>query len=274
MDRACILARLDHERRFLARDAEVIEVLDNVTRLSASDGSHHTVIFASLDAGSADAVIAREVAHFGRLGVGFEWKLYAHDVPPDLLERLAWQAFTIGPREAVLVYDLSNLPDWMTDAPADDVNVRCVDRIEQIADFRGVAEAVFGKDYAFTSGQLADAIRAGSTQHRGYVAYVGDEPGSIGRLYTHPDSAFAGLYGGGTLAAYRGHGLYRATVAARARDAAALGARHLTVDALPTSRPTLERLGFQWLTDTWPCEYPGEEGVVQSVTGTSPARNG
>jgi hypothetical protein len=44
-------------------------------------------------------------------------------------------------------------------------------------------------------------------------------------------------------------------VAARARDARAFGARYLIVDALPTSRPILERLGFQWLTDTWPCEW-------------------
>jgi hypothetical protein len=27
------------------------------------------------------------------------------------------------------------------------------------------------------------------------------------------------------------------------------------VDALPTSRPTLERLGFERITDTWPCEW-------------------
>jgi hypothetical protein len=105
--------------------------------------------------------------------------------------------------------------------------------------------------------QLYEALRSGSTQHRAYVAYdaPGGEPVSIGRLYTHPDSAFGGLYGGGTLAAFRGRGFYRATVAARARDARELGARYLLVDALPTSRPILESLGFQHLTDTWPCEW-------------------
>ena len=48
-------------------------------------------------------------------------------------------------------------------------------------------------------------------------------------------------------------GLYRATVAARALDAINSGARYLIVDALPTSRPILERLGFVCLTYTWPC---------------------
>jgi hypothetical protein len=66
---------------------------------------------------------------------------------------------------------------------------------------------------------------------------------------------FAGLYGGGTLKTHRRRGFYRALVAARAQDARELGARYLLVDALPTSRPILERMGFQRITDTWPCEW-------------------
>ena len=38
-----------------------------------------------------------------------------------------------------------------------------------------------------------------------------------------------------------------------------LGARYLSVDALPTSRPILERLGFVRLTDSWPCTWRPEE---------------
>jgi len=47
-------------------------------------------------------------------------------------------------------------------------------------------------------------------------------------------------------------------LAARARDAIALGAKFLLVDALPTSRPILERLGFEQLAQTWPCEWTPE----------------
>lgn len=84
----------------------------------------------------------------------------------------------------------------------------------------------------------------------------------MGRLYINSASAFAGLYGGATLAAYRGRGFYRTLVAARARDATAAGARYLRVDALPTSRPILERMGFFWIADTWPCEWqlPSSDG--------------
>ena len=94
------------------------------------------------------------------------------------------------------------------------------------------------------------------------LAWHGGRAVSVGRLETHPDGMFAGLYGGGTLASHRGRGFYRAMVAARARDAIELGARYLMVDALPTSRPILERLGFVRLTDSWPCIWrPDERGA-------------
>lgn len=248
-----ILLQLDHERRHLARDTEVLELLPHLTRLRGSDRSYHVVTWSCLCDHDADEAIAGEIEHHRRLGVGFEWKLYAHDKPPDLLRRLDSRGFQIGPREAVLVYDLS-APDEWTRQPTDAKVVR-VESIDQIEVYRRIAEAVFKKEYALTASQLADAIARGSTQHRGYIAYCGEHPVSIGRLYTHPQSAFGGLYGGATLPAFRGRGFYRALVAARARDAVALGARYLMVDALPTSRPVLERLGFRWLSDTWPCEW-------------------
>lgn len=244
--------RLDAERRTLAREGEVSEVLPEVTRLRPSDAAYHAVIFSDLNAETADRVIAEQVAHYGAMRVGFEWKVYAHDRPGDLLERLVRQGFAVGPKEAVLILDLEEPPEWVRDRTTDVIRV---ERTDQVRLFREAAEEIFGKDYGITSGQLERAIRAGSTQHLAYVAMVDGIAAGIGRLYTHPDSAFGGLYGGGTRAAFRGRGLYRAVVAARARDAAELGARFLIVDALPTSRPILERLGFVHVADTWPCEW-------------------
>jgi hypothetical protein len=248
-----LLQRLDHERRHLARDGEILEVLDDVTRFHSVDGSHHSVVFSSLSEQTADAVIAREIAHYRALNAGFEWKLYAHDQPPDLLARLQRSGFEIGGCEAVLVRELET-PE-LIDEQRPTIRVERIERESQIADFRRVAEEVFRRDYSFTSNELAEALRNRSTQHRGYIAYEADQPVSIGRLYTHPNSLFGGLFGGGTIASHRGRGFYRAVIAARAREAAALGARYLLVDAMPTSRPILQRLGFQHLTDTWPCDW-------------------
>lgn len=72
------------------------------------------------------------------------------------------------------------------------------------------------------------------------------------RIEFVPGTDFAGLWGGSTLAAWRGRGLYRATVAARARIAAARGVRYLQVDASADSAPILRRLGFVALTTTTP----------------------
>ena len=71
-----------------------------------------------------------------------------------------------------------------------------------------------------------------------------------------PGVDFAGLFGGVTLPEFRGRGLYKATVARRAELARERGYRWLYVDALPTSRPILERLGFVKLTTTRPYVIP------------------
>lgn len=247
-DLATIRARLDEERRSLVRRGERIEKLPEVTRVQ--NGSQHSIAWSALDASNADAVIDREIAHYRAHGVEFEWKAYAHDAPGDLLDRLARKGLTIGECEAVMVLDISaGIPDWPMDASC---RVQRVDSLQHVADFRRVAETVFGKDYGFTSNQLAEAIAAGSTGHLGFIAYANDDPVSVGRLYTDPNSHFGGLYGGGTLAPYRGRGFYRALLTARAREALKLGAHYLLIDALPTSRPIVERLGFKHLTDTWP----------------------
>ena len=76
------------------------------------------------------------------------------------------------------------------------------------------------------------------------VAIVDGQPVSGGRVDFEDGVEFAGLFGGITLPEYRGRGLYRATVAKRAELARERGYRWLYSDALPTSRPILERLGF------------------------------
>jgi len=88
------------------------------------------------------------------------------------------------------------------------------------------------------------------------VAFVDGKAVSGGRIDFEKDTDFAGLFGGVTLPEYRGRGLYRATVAKRAELARERGYRLLFVDALPTSRPILERLGFVRLTATTPFNPP------------------
>jgi hypothetical protein len=249
MDVPSILARLDHERRHLAREGETVTQLPHLARLRIG-GSIHLVLSSSLTESTAAAAIEWEIAHHRSLNVGFEWKLYAHDTPANLLSLLQQSGFSIGDKEAVMIYDLNNVA-----LPPSRHDVRLVTDPAQFDDFLLVANDVDTYDCTQIITRLKHALAAGSTQHLAYIAYVDDQPASIARLHTHPDSHFAGLYGGSTRPAFRSRGLYRALVSTRAADAVKLGARYLLVDALPTSRPILERLGFVRLTDTWPCEW-------------------
>jgi hypothetical protein len=46
-----------------------------------------------------EEVIDYEIDYFGKLNRGFEWKVYSHDDPSDLLARLRLRGFAIGEEE-------------------------------------------------------------------------------------------------------------------------------------------------------------------------------
>jgi GNAT superfamily N-acetyltransferase len=216
------------------------------------DGAYAVADVPVLPSDGVEAAIDAVIAAVGR---AFEWKLFGHDRPADLLERLQARGFRIGEREELLAFDLSQEPAWMEDQT---VEVRRIDEEAGLADFRTVAEEVFGKSFSATSSELALAIREGFAGHRVFVAYTEGIPAAAGRLVVHPDSDFGYLGTGAVRAAYRGRGLYRAVVAARARLAKASGAKFLLIDAQPTSEPIVRKMGFERLTSTWPCEWRAE----------------
>ena len=245
-----------HELRHVVWEGEVVERLASVTRRSSANGQLNWVTAFELEADTADCVIQEEIAHYQTLGKEFEWKAFSFDSPPDLVDRLRAHGLSVGDREAIVVYDLTKgLTPFDGPFPCE---VKRILTKDQLADFRQVAETVFKKDYALTTNQLAEALRTGRKGHDAYIAYVDGVPSAIGRMYTDPQSAFAGLDGGGTRKEYRSRGCYRAITAERAKDAVLLGARYLQVDALPTSLPILLRLGFAHLADTWPCAMVNE----------------
>ena len=201
--------------------------------------------------GVADAIIEREIAYHRSIGRSFEWKLFSSDLPADLLDRLVARGFEVGTKEVVCAVDLESY----SQGGAQDIRVERVSNENQLNDFRSVAEAVFGKDISFTVGVLARCLAAGSDADVGFVAYCGDAPVSIGRLDRGEGNICGGLYTGGTLPEYRGQGYYQAMVAARVARAREVGLRYLWVDARPTSLPILQRLGFEAVVETWPCEF-------------------
>jgi len=243
---------LDADRRTLNPWGAEAEVLPRVTRMRGLVVDWHNITFSALTSDDAEEVIAAEAAHYRSLGRTVEWTAYAHDGPPDLRDRLARHGFEIGPREAVMVLDAESRPAWV-----DEPSPHRVERVatsERLACFRHVAEGVFGGSHETIVQELAAALEQATDEHVGYLAFESGRAAAVARMYTRPErSCFAGLYGGGTLPAYRRRGVYRALVAQRVREALAMGVRYMRVDALPTSQPILERLGFCELTQAWPC---------------------
>ncbi len=253
MDVAGVVDAFRNEARTLHWSGEELESLPFVTRRCGTAGDYSYVTAFALTTENADAEIQEQISHFRELGRSFEWKTFSFDEPSNLVERLKAAGFEVEDLESLVMYDLADgLEPFQFPAG---IEVKRVQNEGELTDFRSVAEEVFAKDYSFTTNQLAEAIASGTRGHDAYVAYVSGEPVSIGRLYTSPNSAFAGFYGGGTREAFHGQGIYRAIVAARAHEALALGARYLQVDALPTSLPILKRLGFTHIADTIPCVW-------------------
>lgn len=256
LDHAAVLALYDRVMREGVRpdgpDARV-EHTGQVVRHVASAQGWNGIIWSALDAAGADAAIAEQIAYFTGLGRAFEWKLYAHDLPADLGRRLLAAGFTPEPEETLVVAETASL-SLDAEPPA---GVRLL----PVTDAAGVDlmveahEQAFGTDGTRLRHQLLARLAADPDSLVAVVAVAGDEPVSSARMELVPGTPFAGLWGGGTVEAWRGRGVYRALVAHRARVAVGLGYRYLQVDASADSRPILERLGFTPLSTTTPYVY-------------------
>ena len=208
---------------------------DQMRRRAAPDhlfvGKQWSAVLWRPDDGEVEPLIARMRELPGHV----EWKYYSHD-GPELRERLLAAGLEPEDEETVVVAEAASIPP----APAD-VELRIA-----TDEFIELAERVFGRSHGSGLPEVSVAV----------VAVVDDQPVSGGRVDFEDGVEFAGLFGGITSPEYRRRGLYRAVVAKRAELARERGYRWLYSDALPTSRPILEQLGFVPLTTTTPFVIP------------------
>lgn len=225
------------------------------------------VTWSDLDEQRADAVIGDQIRRFGEVSQGWEWKHYSYDRPADLPERLLSAGLAAETPEALLVAEIADL-DLDVPPPSGVELVPVLDRsgVDAIV---SVHEQVFGGDHSDLGRSFLAGLASRPSSAAAVVAMAGNDAIAAGRMEFHAGTEFASLWGGGTLPAWRGRGVFRALVAHRATLASARGFRYLQVDALPPSRPILKRLGFVELATTTPFIYPARARHPKDPTLTS-----
>ena len=245
MDPRQVLAQFDSEMRLHPElhGSDRVEETGGVVRVIGDDS---WIAYSRLDSTNASTAIREQTDFFRSLRKRVEWKVFGHDSPPNLPDLLRDAGYVADPAETFMAFDLAE--------PLDVGPSRTEVEICQVQDSAGLSAAVAVSEEAFGAGQgwsrhdLADRLTDRSLAV--FVAFVKGQPASAGRLEMPSGRSFASIWGGGTSPKYRRHGIFRALVGARTEAARSRGYRYLTVDALPTSRPILERLGFVPLTTT------------------------
>lgn len=256
MDIDEILALFDREQRieieYPDMRKEVLGDPPQIVRFSRPAPGMSFVQYSRLDETNVEAAISEQVAYFSGLGLPFNWKVYAHDTPPDLKERLEQRGFEPDEAEAVMVLDLEESPPALLVPPGP--HVQRLTAREQLGDVIRVEAQVWGDNFDWIWDRMGGHLEIPGYLSV-YVAYAEGEPACVGWTYFPANSQFASLWGGSTVEAYRGRGLYKAVLAARVQEARARGRRFLVIDTSPMSRPIVAANGFRLLTYAYDREW-------------------
>ena len=231
-------------------------------------GGHRGYICGPRDIGvtgaELDRLIARQQDYFAGRGEAVGWQTRAHDEPADLTARLRAAGFVPGEERTVLI----GLTAELATAPVlpGGAVLRQVTADDDMHRIAALQSAVWGQDWNFLGGNLIARIAAAPQGIAVLAAEAGGDVVCAGWLaFFQPGAdSFARLLGGSTLPQWRGRGIYRALVAARAQRAATRSVKYLHADASNDSAPILRRLGFRPVTTTtayvWTPPQPARPG--------------
>ena len=242
------------------------DVLPRITRLVNVSGSGDgMIIHAQLSNLDVEQAIQAQILFFERIGQSFEWKVYDYDTPADLVERLAAVGFEVEDPESIMVLELDAANPLLLRSEFPDV--RRLTNPAQVADVMAVEQVVWNEALEGLAVFLANCLRQNPAGVRIYAVYADGRPVSAAWALFPSKSVFATLWGGSTLAAYRGRGYYSTLLSVRAQEAWRRGVRFLAVDASPMSRPILEKHGFIKIAEATPCKWRVGAGPRPAETG-------
>jgi len=222
------------------------EVVPGLVRQVDLVGTDSVVLYSKLADAELDYAIDEQVAYFAELGHDLEWKVYAHDTPSDLVERLLQHGFVADEREAIVVLDLRAIPATLGTPTLAVRRLSALDEVQKLL-------PLFREGRTDSAERLGWELREAPEQLSVYIAELDGQPASCGWVRFPINTSFASLWGGTTLPAFRSRGAYSQLVSARVQEARQRGFRYATVDAGRMSRPILERRGFRVLTWATAC---------------------
>jgi GNAT superfamily N-acetyltransferase len=231
------------------------EAFPHLVRFSRPAPGMSFVLYSRLDETNVDKTIRDQIAYFSARSLPFEWKVYGHDTPSSLGERLAVHGLTPEEPESVLVLDVQQASEALLEPIQ--VDVRLLTERQQLTDVIRVLEGVWGDDFSWVTQRLGAHMEIPGHLSV-YVAHHQGQPACTGWTYFHANNPFASLWGGSTLEAFRHQGIYTAILAARVQEARHRGVPYLTVDASPMSQPILAKHGFRVLTTAQGFEWKPE----------------
>ncbi|AKK07058.1 Acetyltransferase (GNAT) domain [Corynebacterium mustelae] len=176
-----------------------------------------------------------------------EWKTWRSD-PSLPLDNFG---FSFEPEETVMMGDPQVLAQWPN---PDGVRVHQVLTESDLEAASNVRSEIFGLNQTRTR-QFVERTRH-DIEGAGLFAAVADSHiVGLGRMEELSGAGIVGLFSGAVLPQYRGRGIYRALLSARAKRALDVGATVVMSECSAYSRPILSRAGFMAVEHTTPAIY-------------------
>ena len=112
MNQTKILARYDQLRKSIELYGMRRETTPDCIRHIDPDGAG-MILYSDLTEANTGAVIRAQIAHFSHVEQPFEWVVYQHDEPADLIARLTAHGFEIDDPDAIMILDIAHAPSML-----------------------------------------------------------------------------------------------------------------------------------------------------------------
>jgi GNAT superfamily N-acetyltransferase len=234
------------------------EITGEVVRFIRQAPGMNVVAFTFANERQLHNVIHQELDYFAPMDQPFTWKVYDHDLLPNLKDELLLHDFVENDDPAdVMVLDVNRTPAHLLNPvyPAAGTDIRRITTSDGLKDVIRVLNSVYGNDNSWVNRRLGMHLTVPGYLSV-YVAYVHNQPASVAWTY-FPRGHFATLFAGSTIAQYRRQGLYTSLLATRVKEIRERGYPFAAVEAGAMSRPIVARHGFEHLTTVWDYRWKG-----------------